>query len=113
MWTACRIQNFARMYRFLEYGHDKGTNKKMKDILILGLFLAFVLPAVAADAPPAEAFQVLPAVATEAPEITPYLQYQVEMAWQQDDQRRKDWEQIRSEQDVERLQRKLEEHLLA
>jgi cephalosporin-C deacetylase-like acetyl esterase len=101
------------MYRFLEYGHDKGTNKKMKDILILGLFLAFVLPAVAADAPPAEAFQVLPAVATEAPEITPYLQYQVEMAWQQDDQRRKDWEQIRSEQDVERLQRKLEEHLLA
>ncbi len=85
----------------------------MKDILTLGLFLALVLPAVAADAPPVDAFQVLPTVSTEAPQITPYLQYQVEMAWQQDDERRKDWRRIQTEQDLVRIQRKLEEDLLA
>jgi dienelactone hydrolase len=85
----------------------------MKSNLALWLSLAFALPSTASDAPPVEAFQVLPAVSTEGPEITPYLQYQVEMAWQQDDQRRKDWEQIRTDQDLARLQRKLEENLLA
>ena len=35
------------------------------------------------------------------------------MAWQEDDQRRKVWEEIRSEQDLLTLQRQLEERLLA
>ena len=43
---------------------------------------------IAADAPPPEAFQILPAVEKEGPVITPYLRYQTEMGWRQDDARR-------------------------
>jgi pimeloyl-ACP methyl ester carboxylesterase len=85
----------------------------MRSVFILGLFAAQVLTAAAADAPPAEAFHVFPSAATEAPVITPYLRYQTEMAWQEDDQRRKAWEGIRTEQDLLRVRRALEEHLLA
>jgi pimeloyl-ACP methyl ester carboxylesterase len=85
----------------------------MRSVFILGLFAAQALTAAAADAPPAEAFHVFPSAATEAPVITPYLRYQTEMAWQEDDQRRKAWEGIRTEQDLLRVRRALEEHLLA
>jgi cephalosporin-C deacetylase-like acetyl esterase len=85
----------------------------MRSVLIFGLFAACALTAAAADAPPAEAFHVFPSAATEAPAITPYLQYQTETAWKEDDQRLKDWEAIRTEQDLLRVQRTLEEHLLA
>ncbi len=87
----------------------------MRGVFILGFGLcaAWALTAAAADAPPAEAFRVLPPAATEAPAITPYLKYQTEMAWQEDDQRRKAWEGIQTEQDLLGVQRKLEEQLLA
>ena len=85
----------------------------MRSVFILGLFAAQALTAAAADAPPAEAFHVFPSAATEAPVITPYLRYQTEMAWQEDDQRRKAWEGIRTKQDLLRVRRALEEHLLA
>ena len=83
----------------------------------VGLLLAFcvgcVFPAMTADAPPAAAFQVLPAVTTAAPAITPYLKYQVDIAWQQDEVRRKNWEQITKEDDLLRIQGEIREHLLA
>jgi len=84
----------------------------MKAIFFVGLALASALAAAAADTPPAEAFRTLSPVA-EAPVITSYLKYQTEMAWQQDDQRRESWGQIQSERDLERVQRKIEEDLLA
>ncbi len=84
----------------------------MKAIFFVGLALASALAAAAADTPPAEAFRALSPVA-EAPVITSYLKYQTEMAWQQDDQRRESWGQIQSERDLERVQRKIEEDLLA
>lgn len=68
---------------------------------------------IAQGAPPAEAFHVLPSISKEAPAITPYLRYQTQMAWQQDEVRRKRWEQIQSEQDLLRLQQHLRAHLLA
>jgi predicted dehydrogenase len=49
---------------------------------------------------PAEAFRVLPPAVKEGPVITPYLQYQTEMAWEQNGQRRIAWEGIRTEQDL-------------
>lgn len=67
----------------------------------------------AQDAPPAEAFQVLPAISKEAPAITRYLRYQTQVAWQQDELRRKRWEAIHSEQDLLRLQQELRQNLLA
>jgi len=72
------------------------------------------LVAAAADGPPADAFRVLPeAPKTEAPSITPYLRYQTEMAWRQDEERRRAWGEIRTEADLLRVQRKMEEDLLA
>jgi pimeloyl-ACP methyl ester carboxylesterase len=85
----------------------------MKGMLILGLCAASASWAVAADEPPADAFRIFPPAAKEAPIITPYLQYQTEMAWQQDDARRKEWSGIRTEQDLLDVQRRAEEHLLA
>lgn len=64
------------------------------------------------DAPPAEAFHVLPQVSPDGPNITPLLKYQTEIAWRQDEQRRKRWETIRTETDLLGVQRELRERLL-
>jgi hypothetical protein len=85
----------------------------MKSILIIGLLGANIALCAAADAPPADAFRVLPDSKTEAPSITPYLQYQSEMAWRQDEERLKQWQGIRTEQDVLSVQQKIEENLLS
>ena len=62
----------------------------MKSALAVGLLMASAsLAALASDVPPPEAFRVLPPAASEGPAITDYLRYQTEMAWRQDDQRRK------------------------
>ena len=87
--------------------------KRMKKLLILGLWGACASWAVATDGPPADAFRIFPPAAKEAPVITPYLQYQTEMAWQQDDERRKEWRGIGTEKDLQAAQRRVEEHLLA
>ncbi|HLZ43116.1 MAG TPA: acetylxylan esterase [Candidatus Sulfotelmatobacter sp.] len=84
----------------------------MKRVLILGL-CACASWAAAADGPPADAFRIFPPAAKEAPVITAYLQYQTEMAWQQDDERRKEWSEIKTEQDLLAVQRHAEERLLA
>lgn len=47
------------------------------------------------------------------PQITPYLQYQTELAWQQDEQRLKVWNGIKTEADLLRLQNDLRRKLLA
>jgi hypothetical protein len=68
--------------------------------------------ALAADAPPPEAFRVLPAVSAQKPEISPYLKYQTEMAWHEDDLRRAAWEGIGTEQELLKFQRELRKRLL-
>lgn len=62
-------------------------------------------------APPADAFRVL-APPLSGPQITPYLQYQTEMAWKQDAARISSWRGIRTEADLLRLQRELRRKLL-
>ncbi|HEY8671967.1 MAG TPA: hypothetical protein VIL63_14080, partial [Terriglobales bacterium] len=88
----------------------------MKTILLGGLYVVSVLSATAADAPPplppADAFRVLPATSTQGPVITAYLKYQTEMAWSEDERRRKAWEGIRTEQDLLRVQSQIRENLL-
>jgi acetyl xylan esterase AXE1 len=85
----------------------------MKAILILGFCVVCAANTLAANAPPPEAFRVLATPTKEAPVISPYLKYQTEMAWDDDDQRLKAWRGIRTEQDLLRIQRELEKHLLA
>lgn len=68
--------------------------------------------ALAADAPLPEAFRVLPPVSAEKPAITPYLKYQTEMAWHEDDLRRAAWEGIGTEQELLKFQHELRKRLL-
>jgi len=82
---------------------------------IVGLVVAFALaPAtLAADEPPAkEAFQVLQQASAPGPRITPYLRYQTEQAWEQDDDRQAAWNAIHTEQELLHLQEQLREKLL-
>ena len=65
-----------------------------------------------ADVPPREAFTVLP-VERDGPRITPFLAYQTELAWRQDDQRRARFAALRTGEDVRRLQGELRHALLA
>lgn len=79
-------------------------------------FVTVLLPLsclAAQEAPPAEAFRVLPSVAEQAPTITGYLKYQTEMAWHEDDARRRAWESIRTQEDLVRMQEQLRTKLLA
>ena len=65
-------------------------------------FIAVVWAAASAlggSTPPPEAFSVLP-LAPSGPQITPYLQYQTELAWREDAERMRVWSGIRTEQDL-------------
>ena len=85
----------------------------MKKSFLVLVLLGASLSTFGADGPPPEAFRVLPPVTAEGPTITPYLKYQTEMAWNQDEERRKEWAQIRTEADLIRIQHKMQESLLA
>lgn len=82
----------------------------MKQLLTLCV-IAISFASMQSQAPPAESFRVLPSV-PDGPSITPYLKYQTEMAWRQDDQRRQRWEAIHTENDLLTLQQELQKHLL-
>jgi hypothetical protein len=82
----------------------------MKQLPIICLFAALLTCAHAQEFSP-DAFRVLPTPA-EGPSITGYLKYQTEMAWRQDDERRKKWKAIRSEEDLLALQKELRDQLL-
>src|SRR5437773_1849554 len=62
--------------------------------------------------PPPEAFRVFKQAPTPGPRITPYLKYQTEEAWREDELRRREWEGIRNEKDVFQLQHELRRKLL-
>jgi acetyl xylan esterase AXE1 len=63
------------------------------------------------EPPPASAFTVLEPQ-PDGPRITPYLAYQTEMAWRQDDRRRTASAGIRTERDLVRIQGELRAKLL-
>ena len=65
----------------------------------------------AQELPPKEAFQILrqqPA----GPRITPFLRYQLDLAWRQDEARKRKWEAIHDENDLLKLQEELRAALL-
>ncbi len=62
---------------------------------------------VSASIPPPEAFRVLAPPANEGPEITPYLSYQISLAWHQDELRRSRWSQVKSQADLLSLRAEL------
>jgi cephalosporin-C deacetylase-like acetyl esterase len=83
--------------------------------ILCTLSLIAVLPAVSFPAtapPPPEAFMVFPKSPAPGPRITPYLEYQTRLAWDQDDIRRKVFEGISEEHDLFRVQSELRHKLL-
>jgi predicted dienelactone hydrolase len=86
-----------------------GCGKASSRVFFFSFLVA--LPALSQTAPPPDAFRVL-AAPSNGPQITPYLQYQTDMAWQQDEARIAAWRSIRTESDLLRLQRELRRKLL-
>jgi dienelactone hydrolase len=70
------------------------------------------LNAFGGSTPPPEAFSVL-RLPPSGPQITPYLQYQTDLAWREDAERMKVWDGIRTEQDLARVQKEIRQRLLA
>jgi len=64
------------------------------------------------DPPPPEFFQVLKQPLSSGPRITPYLRYQTEQAWKEDEARQKAWEAIRDEAGLRKVQDDLRQKLL-
>ena len=62
--------------------------------------------------PPSEAFRVLAKPVAEGPAITPYLLYQTDVAWQQDERRRTRWSQVKTEADLLKLRAELKASVL-
>jgi hypothetical protein len=73
--------------------------------------LLFASAAGASEAPPPEAFRVLAEEAV-GPRVTPYLQYQLDRAWRQDERRRSAFAAIESEADLARKQAEMRAVLL-
>ncbi|HKU28216.1 MAG TPA: acetylxylan esterase [Candidatus Sulfotelmatobacter sp.] len=78
------------------------------------VFLFFFFPGSVRgqSAPPVEAFSVLQPL-PHGPWITPYLQYQTDVAWQEDEARAAAWRSVQNESDLIRLQDELRTKLLA
>lgn len=81
--------------------------------------MGFLLVAVGAipslagtDPPPPEFFQVLKQPLSSGPRITPYLRYQAEQAWKEDEARQRVWDAVRDEAGLRRLQDDLRQRLL-
>ena len=78
---------------------------------LLVLSLGFVRGSLGQNAPPADAFQIL-RQEPSGPRITPFLQYQLDQAWRQDEARQRNWESIRTQQDLLKIRTYLRRTLL-
>ncbi len=66
----------------------------------------------ATDPPPPESFRVLNQPLSPGPRITPYLRYQAEQAWKEDEARQKAWDAIHDEASLRKVQEDLRQKLL-
>jgi len=62
--------------------------------------------------PPPQAFQVLKQPLSSGPRITPYLRYQADQAWKEDEARQRAWAAIRDESDLLKMQDGIRQKLL-
>jgi cephalosporin-C deacetylase-like acetyl esterase len=90
--------------------HNQGRKLRFG---LASLLLAFlVLPGSSAqNVPQVDAFEVLKEP-KPGPRITPFLEYQLDQAWRQDEAQQRIWESIRTEEDLQRLQKQMRERLL-
>ena len=85
----------------------------MKTTFALACFVLGAAAWQAADAPGPAAFTVLDRQPPPSPQITEYLQYQLDRAWQQDEARLAAYAAVRSAADLASLKRRTRERLLA
>ena len=114
-WEKSRFNKGARFLRFTKVAVTRGRAKEtmQSSCLLFTLAIALAAPVfAAAEVPPKEAFQVLPQTFAPGPHITPYLQYQTELAWKFDEARLEKWRSIRSENDLLRVQDELRDKIL-
>lgn len=83
-----------------------------KTLFTFSLIAVLSVASFPATAPPPEAFVVFPKSPLPGPRITPYLEYQTRLAWDQDDIRRKVFEGLRDQRDLFRVQSELRHKLL-
>jgi len=73
---------------------------------------AMALCAPAADDPPAQSFRVREQSLSPGPRITPFLQYQAEQAWREDDDRVRAWDAIHDQKELLKTREDLRQKLL-
>jgi hypothetical protein len=88
-----------------------GVTKLLRMAWLVGVAMASVAPAFAADMPTAEMLRVLEPQA-EGPRITPFLSYQLERAWAFDAARQERWARVQTESDLRALQDELKRKAL-
>ena len=92
---------------------NKRTRLRLQhSFLVPLLFAGASLSMFGQAAPPEDAFKVLPAP-QKGPQITPFLQYQTDVAWRQDAARLNAWRNVHTGSDLIRLQNELRRKLLA
>src|SRR5712691_3197968 len=68
-------------------------------------------PLAAPDPPSPQSFRVLQQPLSPGPRITPFLQYQAEQAWREDDDRQKAWDAIHDQRELLKTQDELRQKL--
>src|SRR6266852_3853150 len=102
-----------RRWRSIEYTSGLQRGRMIQPCILAVLAGAIALHALAADDPPApQSFLVREQPLPPGPRITPFLQYQTEQAWREDDDRRKAWEAIHDQQELLKTQAELRQKLL-
>ena len=64
------------------------------------------------DPPPPQSFLVREKPLSPGPRITPFLQYQADQAWREDDERQKAWDAIHDQRELLKTQDRLRQKLL-
>jgi len=96
----------------------ESTGKPQRARMIRPCIMAVLAGAIALralpadDAPPPKSFLVREQPLAEGPRITPFLQFQAEQAWREDDDRRKAWDAIHDQKALLRTQDELRQKLL-
>ena len=84
----------------------------MRPCIMAVLAGAITLCAPAADDPPPQSFRIREQLLSPGPRITPFLQYQAEQAWREDDDRQRVWDSIHDQRELLKTQDELRQKLL-
>ena len=95
------------------HGEGAVNRCRLSRFVTLAVLLTWVFEfhSAAQGIPPKEAFQVIRPTPA-GPRITPFLQYQADQAWRQDEERQRHWDSIRDEKDLLRAQAAVRQKLL-